>query len=137
MSLWGPAEVDARHAGRLLGMMGDEERRPAGGQSHHLVGEGAGSRRVEVCGGLDEDEDGPIGQQCAGDAELLAFAAGDRAAVPPDRVETLGELDVPVVELCTAHSVRWRRPSHGSKPWSTPLAPGALPPGPTARLDAQ
>src|SRR5260370_41087194 len=63
----------------------DDEDGPAGGNSFHVLLDGALAFVVQCAGRLVEDEDAWIGNERAGDRDSLALPAGKTAAARRDR----------------------------------------------------
>src|SRR5215471_11303608 len=88
---------DLVHPVESLRAVGDEEHRAVSRLVEHIVHETLGRRRVEVRGGLVEDEHRCVREQRARDDEALALTARE---LPPlladERVQALGETAGPV-----------------------------------------
>jgi hypothetical protein len=65
--------------------VGDQQGGPAGRGRQQIRGQRAAVGRVQVRGGLVQDEQGRVGQQRTGQREPLALAAGQFGAVRADR----------------------------------------------------
>jgi acyl-CoA synthetase (NDP forming) len=95
-----PAEPQDREARGLPETVGDDQRGPPLGGGQQLGGEGLRGGRVEVGGGLVEEQHRPVGEQRPGHPEALTLPARDRTPVFPDRrVEAVGQRREPTAEL--------------------------------------
>ena len=68
-----------------IAFVGDEQDGTALGGAQQVGGEGPAAGRVQVGGGLVEDQQRRVGKERAGQREALPFAAGDGCPVGADR----------------------------------------------------
>src|ERR1700730_7178208 len=76
---------DLVHLIQAVQVVGDQQGGPADRGRQQIRGQGAAVFRVEVGGGLVQDEQGRVGQQRAGGGAPLPLTAGQRGAVRPYR----------------------------------------------------
>ncbi len=68
-----------------IGFVGDKQHGTALGGPQQVGGEGPAAGRVQVSGGLVEDQQRRVGQERAGQGQPLPLATGDRCPVDADR----------------------------------------------------